>query len=183
MQQRDSPGWQLNLQISNTKRAFVECMFLPHRLGSLHQGYFPDLIDCRPVFMSTKFVLSSSSQHDAVRCAVWRKQTSGRSSRRTTPTWQLDHVNPVYSLKRHSMKMIMIIKMITIIIKNNNSKNNYNNNNYGTVIYSWISLAQWMPTTELRLSLIALWVNICLENAVKPIDTFYSFSRTSNVEI
>ena len=47
-----------NLQISSTKRAFVECMFLPHRLRSLHQGYFPDLIDCRPVFMSTKFVLS-----------------------------------------------------------------------------------------------------------------------------
>ena len=38
-----------NLEISSTKRAFVECMFLPHRLRSLHQGYFPDLIDCRPV--------------------------------------------------------------------------------------------------------------------------------------
>ena len=25
--------------------------------------------------------------------------------------------------------------------------------------------------------------NVCLENAVKPIDTFYSFCRTSNVEI
>ena len=36
---------------------------------------------------------------------------------------------------------------------------------------------------ELRLSLIALWFNICLENAVKPIDTFYSFCRTSSVEI
>ena len=29
-----------------------------------------------------------------------------------------------------------------------------------TVIWSWISLAQWMPRTELRLYLIALWV-IC----------------------
>ena len=47
-----------NLQISSTKRAFIECMFLPHRLRSFHQGYFPDLIDCRPVFLSTKFVLS-----------------------------------------------------------------------------------------------------------------------------
>ena len=62
-----------NLQISSTKRAFVECMFLPHRLRSLHQGYFPDLIDCRSVFMSTKLVLSRvhvpparSVQHDAV---------------------------------------------------------------------------------------------------------------------
>ena len=27
------------------KRAFIECMFLPHRLRSLHQGYFPDQID------------------------------------------------------------------------------------------------------------------------------------------
>ena len=35
----------------------------------------------------------------------------------------------------------------------------------------------------IHVSLIALWVNICLENAVKPIDTFYSFCRTSNVEI
>ena len=62
--------------------------------------------------------------------------------------------------------------MKLMIIKNYDSKNNDNNNKYGTVIKSWISLAQWMPRTELRLSLIALWVNICLENAVKPIDTF-----------
>ena len=62
-----------NLQISSTKRAFMECMFLPRRLRSLHQGYCPDLIDCRPVFLSTKLVLSRvhvpparSAQHDAV---------------------------------------------------------------------------------------------------------------------
>ena len=36
-----------NLQISSTKRAFIECMFLPRRLRSLHQGHFPDLIDSR----------------------------------------------------------------------------------------------------------------------------------------
>ena len=34
-----------NLQISSTKHALIECMLLPHRLRSLHQGYFPDLID------------------------------------------------------------------------------------------------------------------------------------------
>ena len=62
-----------NLQIISTKRAFIECMFLPRRLRSLHQGYFPDLIDCGPVYLSTKFVLSRvhvpparSAQHDAV---------------------------------------------------------------------------------------------------------------------
>ena len=77
-----------NSQISSTKRAFVECMFLLHRLRSLHQGYFPDLIDCRSVFMSTKLVLSRvhvlpvrSVSMTLLRCAVWRKQTSARSSR------------------------------------------------------------------------------------------------------
>ena len=62
-----------NLQISSTKRAFIECMFLPRRLRSLNQGYFPDLIDCRPVILSTKLVLSRvhvpparSAQQDAV---------------------------------------------------------------------------------------------------------------------
>ena len=62
-----------NLQISSTKRAFIECIFLPRRLRSLHLGYFPDLIDCRPVFLSTKLVLSRvhvppayRAQHDAV---------------------------------------------------------------------------------------------------------------------
>ena len=34
-----------NLQISSTKCAFIKCMFLPHRLMSLHQGYFPNVID------------------------------------------------------------------------------------------------------------------------------------------
>ena len=43
MLQRDNPGD--NLQISSTKRAFIECVFLPHRLRSLHQGYYPDKID------------------------------------------------------------------------------------------------------------------------------------------
>ena len=32
-------------------------------------------------------------------------------------------------------------------------------------------------------SIILLWVIICLENAVKPMDTFCSFCTTSNVEI
>ena len=138
MLQRDNPDD--NLQISSTKRAFIECMFLPRRLRSLHQGYFPDLINmintrCRPAFMSTRLVLgrvhvppARSGQHDAVR----HVNKPGNKSR-TTPAWQLDHVNPAYSLKRHIMKMIMIIKiMIKIIINNNNI--NKNNNNYGTVI-------------------------------------------------
>ena len=34
-----------NLQIRSTKRAFIGYTFLPHRFRSLHQGYFPDLID------------------------------------------------------------------------------------------------------------------------------------------
>ena len=67
--------------------------------------------------------------------------------------------------------------------KNNNSDNHNNNNNYYAVNLLWISLTQWMPRTELRLSLIALWVDICLENTVEPIDTFYSFCRTPTVEI
>ena len=52
-----------NLQISSSKHAFIECVFLPRRLRSLHQGKFPDPIDqhdqqCRPVFMSTKLLLT-----------------------------------------------------------------------------------------------------------------------------
>ena len=39
---------------------------------------------------------------------------------RTTPAWQLDHINPAYSLKRHIMKIMMMIKiklkLIIIII-------------------------------------------------------------------
>ena len=77
-----SPIWvNPNLQISGTKRAFIEWMFLPRRLRSLHQGYFPDLIDCRPVFLSTKLVLSRVLSMTLLRCAVSRKQTSARSSR------------------------------------------------------------------------------------------------------
>ena len=47
--------------------------------------------------------------------AGWHVNKPGNNSR-TTPAWQLDHVNPAYSLRRHTM--IMIIKiMITIMIK------------------------------------------------------------------
>ena len=59
-----------NLQISRTKRAFIEYILTT-------QGYFPDLIDCRPVFLSTTLVLSRvhvpparSAQHDAEHCVV-----------------------------------------------------------------------------------------------------------------
>ena len=34
-------------------------------------------------------------------------------------------------------------------------------------------MMQWISKTELRLSIIALWINICLENAVTPIGTFF----------
>ena len=60
-----------NLLVSSTKRAFIECMFLPRRFITA-SGIFP-WSDCRPVFLSTKFVLSRvhvpparSAQHDAV---------------------------------------------------------------------------------------------------------------------
>ena len=94
-----------NLQISSTKRSFIECIFLPHRLSSLHQGYFPDLIDqhfsadrysCqRNSFSSAECMCRLHAGISMTLCAVWRKQTSARSSRpiyRTTPAWQLDHV-------------------------------------------------------------------------------------------
>ena len=54
-----------------------------------------------------------------------RSQQSARAAC-TKPAWQLNHVNPAYSLKRHIMKLM--------IIKNDDSKNNDNNNKYGTVI-------------------------------------------------
>ena len=121
-----------NLQISSTKRASIECMFLPRRLRLLHQGYFPDLINCRPVFNEIR---SQQSERAAcTQCSAWRccvalfdvnKQPSNKS--RTKPACQLNHVNPAYSLKRRIMKIIMIIK-------NDDSNNNDNNNNYGTVI-------------------------------------------------
>ena len=59
-----------HLLISSTKRAFIEYMFLPRRLRSLHQGYFPDLIDCRPVFLSTKLVLSRVHVQPATQCSA-----------------------------------------------------------------------------------------------------------------
>ena len=45
------------------------------------------------------------------------QQPSNKS--RTKPAWQLNHVNPAYSLKRHIMKIIIIM-----IIKNDDSNNN-----------------------------------------------------------
>ena len=38
----------------------------------------------------------------------------------------MNHVNPAYSLKRHTMKLMTI--------KNDDSKDNDNNNKYGTAI-------------------------------------------------
>ena len=69
-----------NLQISSTKRAFIECVLLPRRLRSLHRGYFPDLIDQHGQHsVSTKLVLSRlpgrvhvppATQWSAWRCAA-----------------------------------------------------------------------------------------------------------------
>ena len=67
-----------------------------------------------------------------------------------------------------------------MIIKNNISNNNNNNNNYGTVM----DIIGAMDAQNLIMSILHCIVgNICLENAVKPIDTIYSFWRTSNVAI
>ena len=118
-----------NLQISSTKRAF----FLTAQAQVTASGYFPDLIDQKSTLSADRHSCQRNSFSAECRCrlhavvsvtlcAVWRKQTSARSSHpiknRTTPAWQLDHVNPAYSLKRHIMKIIMIIKIMITVIKN-----------------------------------------------------------------
>ena len=66
--------------------------FLPHRLRSLHQGYFHDLIDQQSTLSADRYSCQRNSfsaectcrLHAVVSmtlCAVWRKQTSARSSR------------------------------------------------------------------------------------------------------
>ena len=119
-----------NLQISSTKHAFIECMFLPCRLRLLHQGYFPDLIDQHDQHsVSTGIHVNETRSQQSVLLhavvnltlcaahAVWHVNKQGNKSRKT-PAWQLDHVNPAYWLKRHIMKIIMIM-----IIKNNDNNN------------------------------------------------------------
>ena len=76
-----------------------------------------------------------------------------------------------------STKLIIKI-MITMIIKNNISNNNNNNYNCSTVM----DIIGAMDAQNLIMFILHCIVgNICLENAVKPIDTFCSFCRTSNV--
>ena len=61
-----------NLQISSTKCAFIECMFLPHRLRSLHQGYFPDLvIDQHSVPTGINVNETRSQQSARATCTHW----------------------------------------------------------------------------------------------------------------
>ena len=60
-----------DLQINSTKRAFIECMFLPHRLRSLHQGYFPDLIDQHSVPTGIHVNETRSQQSARAACTQW----------------------------------------------------------------------------------------------------------------
>ena len=63
-----------NLQISSTKR-FIQCMFLPHRLRSLHQGYFHDLIDQHSVPIGIHVNETRSQQNARAACtqrSAWR---------------------------------------------------------------------------------------------------------------
>ena len=68
MKQRDNPGD--NLQISSTKR-FIQCIFLPHRLRSLHQGYFPDLIDQHSMPTGINVNETRSQQNARAACTQW----------------------------------------------------------------------------------------------------------------
>ena len=63
-----TPG---DLQISSTKRAFIEWMFLPHRLRSLHQGYFPYLIDHHSVPTGIHVYETRSQQSARAACTQW----------------------------------------------------------------------------------------------------------------
>ena len=61
-----------NLQINSTKRDFIKCMLLPHKLRSLHQGYFPDLID--------------QHDHHSVPIGIHVNETRSQQSARTACT-------------------------------------------------------------------------------------------------
>ena len=77
-----------NLQISSTKRAFI----LTAQAQVIASGYFPDLIDQQSTLSADRYSCQRNSfsaectcrLHAVVcmtLCAVWRKQTSARSSR------------------------------------------------------------------------------------------------------
>ena len=72
--------------------------------------------------------------------------------------------------------------------RDNDDKNNDNNNNkiiitITTMTLSFNRVYHWRNGCPELNYVIALWVNTCLENAVKPLDTFYSFCTTLNVKI
>ena len=80
----------------------------------------------KPQYRAPKKRMSTETRFDDVGgIEIISAQVSNKS--RTTPAWQLDHVNPAHSLKRHIMKIIIIIiikiiliitiKMKTIMIK------------------------------------------------------------------
>ena len=104
--------------------------FLPHRIRSLHQGYFPDLIDQQSTLSADRYSCQRNSfsaestcrLHAVVSmtlCAVWRKQTSARSSR---PMKIGQH-----RMTTGSRKPGVFIK--TAHHENNNDNKNNDNNN------------------------------------------------------
>ena len=71
-----------NLQISSTKRAFIEYMFLPRR--DISQIWLiADRYSCQQNSFSAECTcrLHAVLSMTLLRCVVWRKQTSARSSR------------------------------------------------------------------------------------------------------
>ena len=71
--------------------------------------------DIPPIPSPRKVMPTETCFDDVGRIVRICAQVSNKS--RTTPAWQLDHVNPAYSWKRHIMKIIIIKIMITIIIE------------------------------------------------------------------
>ena len=77
-----------NLQISSTKRAFIECMLLPAGSGHCIRDIsliwlIADRYSCQRNSFSAECTcrMHTVLSMTLLRCAVWRKQTSARSSR------------------------------------------------------------------------------------------------------
>ena len=114
--------------ISTRVSAHCQAILLPCRLRSLHQGYFPDLIDQHDQHsVSTGIHVKETRSQQSARaacnavvsmtlCGAHAGWHVNKNKSRKTPAWQLDDVNPAYSLKQCTMLMIIKI-MITIIKK------------------------------------------------------------------
>ena len=111
-----------NMQISSTKCVFI----LTAQAQVTASGIFPwsdwstlsaDRYSCQRNSFSAESARAACTQWSAWRCALFGVNKPSNKNR-TTPAWQLDHVNPAYSLKRHIMRriMIMTIKIMTAII-------------------------------------------------------------------